>query len=106
MEVVYPYGCRHPSSSKGSWDRALVVAKEGDHLVIGRFEHGVDYVGNYENPDEAYDLYSMYRDNGWVAMDEKDILQTAGLVVKKSVPWYVGVALLAIGVCWAWKAWL
>lgn len=103
MDIVYPYGCRHPDSMKGSWDGALVVAKEGDHLVIGRFEQGMDFVGHVNNPYDAYQMYANYRDDGWLPMDDKDIFQTAGLVVKRNVPWHVCTAFIVLGFCCAWK---
>jgi len=64
----------------------------------------MDFVGNFSNPDDVYEMYASCRNDGWLPMDDKDILETAGIVVKKPIlPWYIGVGLLVLALCWSVK---
>ena len=35
----FAYGCRHPDSEPGHWDRAFVVAKSGEDIVAADFDN-------------------------------------------------------------------
>jgi hypothetical protein len=77
------FGCRHPESAKGSWDRACVVCQcHGDSTVTyGIFNSGKDYVATTKNIQIGVDMYHKFLKEGWVDMDDTDITATSGTYI-------------------------
>lgn len=91
--LEYAFGCRHPESEEGSWDKAFVFGKciGGDVITMAMFDNGKDFVGYVTSYAYAYEYYQKYIDDGWRPMTAIDLQKTAGLTLETDktlvVPW-------------------
>lgn len=76
----FAYGCRHPKSRPGSWDRAFVAAgtRTGD-IVSAVFDDGMDYVGHLATEGEAEAQYREFISRDYVPMTPEDVTKTSGI---------------------------
>lgn len=90
--IEYTFGCRHPDSLEGDWDRAFVFGKcKGDNIItLAVFNDGKDFVGHVSSYAEAFNQYQGFIKDGWVPMNAIDIKRTSGIDVDAesvTVPW-------------------
>ena len=79
----FAYGCRHPDSRLGSWDRAMVINKpiDSDMITIATFNNNLDYIGHTTSYTDAVSMYRKHISEGWTMMTIEDIQKTAGVEV-------------------------
>lgn len=77
------FGCRHPESFKGKWDRAFVVCQcfEDSAVTCGMFDSGKDYIFRTKNLQYGIDIFYDYLKKGWIEMDDTDITATSGMQI-------------------------
>lgn len=76
----YAFGCRHPESTRFSWDRAFVACKTRGSITAAYFDGGMDYIQHPVDRSEAQAVYDgLVKDHGHLPMDAEDIEKTAGL---------------------------
>ena len=82
-KVEFVFGCRHPESNIGSWDRAMDVGKYVAQagITLALFENGADLIGHLRSFKEARDEYTKFLKQGWIPMTHEDIKKTAGITV-------------------------